>query len=78
MIRRVRNLIIEDCGWRVNNLVPKNIEENSVEFFIDYKKKFSNLNWIIMSLFFVLNTNIEVVTKPKRVNTFLFYYESGY
>jgi hypothetical protein len=37
MIGWVRNLIIEDCGRIVDNLVPKN-RGNSTEFFIDYKK----------------------------------------
>ena len=63
MIGWVRNLIIEDCRWKVDNLVSKNIKKNSAEFFIDYKKKFHNLIWIIMSLLFVLNTNVEAVTE---------------
>jgi Na+/citrate or Na+/malate symporter len=61
MIGWVRNLIIEDCRWKVDNLVSKNIKKNSAEFFIDYKKKFHNFIWIIMSLLFVLNTNVETV-----------------
>ena len=57
MIGRVRNLLIRDCGRRVDNLVPKDIEETQPNFYWLQKKKITNLNWIIMSLLFVLNTN---------------------
>jgi hypothetical protein len=63
MIGRVRDLLIGDCGRRVDNLVPKNIEETLPNFDWFQKKKIPNLNWIIMSLLFVLNTNVGVVTK---------------
>ena len=62
MIGQVRNLIIGDCGRRVDNLILKNIEETLPDFLLITKKNYLNLNWIIMSLLFVLNTNIEVVT----------------
>jgi hypothetical protein len=38
MIGRVRDLLIEDCERRVDNLVPKNIEE-TLPNFIDYRRK---------------------------------------
>jgi hypothetical protein len=63
MIGRVRDLLIGDYGRRVDNLVPKNIEETLPNFYWFQKKKIPNLNWIIMSLLFVLNTNVGVVTK---------------
>ena len=33
MIRQVRDLLIGDCGIRVDNLVPKNIEEILLNFY---------------------------------------------
>jgi hypothetical protein len=33
MIGRVRNLLIRDCGRRVDNLVPKDIEETQPNFY---------------------------------------------
>jgi hypothetical protein len=39
MIRRVRNLIIEDCGRRVDNLVPKNIEKTLPKFLLITEKQ---------------------------------------
>jgi len=44
MIGRVRNLIIEDCRRRVDNSVPKNIEETSPDFLLITKKNYINLN----------------------------------
>ena len=63
MIGRVRNLLIRDCGRRVDNLVLKDIEETQPNFYWLQKKKIPNLNWIIMSLLFVLNRNFGVVTR---------------
>jgi len=34
MIRCVRNLIIRDCGRRVDNLIPKYIEETLLNFLL--------------------------------------------
>jgi len=39
MIGRVRNLLIGDCGRRVDNLVPKDIEETQPNFYWLQKKK---------------------------------------
>ena len=62
MIGQVRDLLIGDCGRRVDNLVPKNIEETLPNFYWLQEKKIPYLNWIIMSLLSVLNTNVGVVT----------------
>jgi hypothetical protein len=39
MIGRVRDLLIEDCERRVDNLVPKNIEETPPSFYWLQEKK---------------------------------------
>jgi hypothetical protein len=39
MIGKIRNLIIGNCGRRVANLVPKNIEETLPDFLLTQKKK---------------------------------------
>jgi len=33
MIGRVKDLLLGDCGRRVDNLVPKNIEETLLNFY---------------------------------------------
>ena len=38
MIGRVRNLIIRNCGRRVDNLVPKNIKKTLPKFLLITKK----------------------------------------
>ena len=63
MTGQVRDLLIGDCGRRVDNLVPKNIEETLPNFLLIIEKKILYINWIIMSLLSVLNTNVGVVTK---------------
>jgi len=44
MIGQVRNLIIGDCGRRVDNLILKNIEETLPDFLLITKKNYLNLN----------------------------------
>ena len=38
MIGHVRDLLVEDCGRRVDNFVPKNIEETLPKFLLITKK----------------------------------------
>jgi len=61
MIGHIWNLIIENCGRRVDNLIPKNIEKILLDFWlIANKKNYHNLNWIIMFLLLVLVINLGV------------------
>jgi len=61
---RVRDLLIGDCGRRVDNLVSKNIEETLPNFYWLYRRKKNSLISIelLCPCSFVLNTNVGVVT----------------
>jgi len=61
MIGHSWNLIIENYERRVDNLIPKNIEEILLDFWlIANKKNYHNVNWIIMFLLLVLVINLGV------------------
>jgi len=60
MIGQIGNLIIENYGRRVDNLVPKNTEETLLDFWL-IAIFYPNLNWIIMFLLLVLVISFVVV-----------------
>ena len=53
MIGRVRILIIRDCGRRVDNLIPKNIEKTLPNFLLITKKKNSLILIELSCLYFL-------------------------